>query len=54
MNSLPLIVFIGGPGGGKSTLIEELARVPAWRPLLIHQPDDREHFKAVKSFPAQI
>jgi hypothetical protein len=31
MNNHSVIVLTGGPGGGKSTLIEELSRDPVWR-----------------------
>jgi adenylate kinase len=30
MSKRPVIALTGGPGGGKTTLIEELARDPAW------------------------
>jgi len=31
MNPVPLIALTGGPGGGKTALIEELSRDPVWR-----------------------
>jgi hypothetical protein len=39
MNPRPLIVLTGGPGGGKSTLIEELLHEPAWRERLSVLPE---------------
>lgn len=35
----PVIVLTGGPGGGKSTLIEDLRRDPEWRERLVFLPE---------------
>jgi tRNA uridine 5-carbamoylmethylation protein Kti12 len=34
-----LIALTGGPGGGKTTLIEELAQDPAWRETFVALPE---------------
>jgi hypothetical protein len=39
MNASPAIVLTGGPGGGKSTLIDELQRDPAWSGRFVALPE---------------
>ena len=39
MSERTLIVLTGGPGGGKTTLIEELSRDPAWAGRLLALPE---------------
>ena len=39
MSRRPVIVLTGGPGGGKSTLIEELRRDPAWVARFVALPE---------------
>jgi hypothetical protein len=39
MKKRPVIVLTGGPGGGKSTLIEDLKRDPAWTGRFVALPE---------------
>lgn len=39
MSWRPVIVLTGGPGGGKTTLLQELRRDPAWSGQLIALPE---------------
>lgn len=39
MHRHPVVVLTGGPGGGKTTLIEELARDPAWAGHFVALPE---------------
>jgi hypothetical protein len=39
VNDHPVIVLTGGPGGGKSTFIEELLQEPSWRERLSVLPE---------------
>lgn len=39
MKKRPVVVLTGGPGGGKSTLIEDLRADPAWSGLFVALPE---------------
>ncbi len=40
MKGSTFIALTGGPGGGKTTLIEELLRDPAWSNCIAALPED--------------
>jgi predicted ATPase len=47
MNKRPVIVLTGGPGGGKSSLIEDLRRDPAWAQRFVALPETVHYAKFV-------
>ncbi len=47
MNPRPVIVLTGGPGGGKSSLIEDLRRDPAWAQRFVALPETVHYAKFV-------
>jgi hypothetical protein len=53
MPSQPLVVLTGGPGGGKSTLIEELKKDPAWSGRLLTLPQAVQAMHAVNLSPRE-
>ena len=53
MKKRPVIVLTGGPGGGKSTLIEDLRRDPAWRGRFVALPETIHSARFVYISPAQ-
>lgn len=52
MSSTALIVLTGGPGGGKSTLIDELQRDPAWTGRFVALPEAISLMRHVGISPA--
>jgi hypothetical protein len=49
----PVIVLTGGPGGGKSTLIEDLRRDPAWAGRFVALPEAVHYARFVNVSPQE-
>lgn len=47
MKKRPVVVLTGGPGGGKTTLIEELARDPPWAGRFAALPEAIHHMRFI-------
>ena len=53
ITSRPFIVFTGGPGGGKSSLIEELRADPAWNGRFVALPETVEVARFLNVSPGE-
>lgn len=53
MKRRPVIVLTGGPGGGKSTLIEDLRRDPTWAGRFVVLPEAVQYARFVHISPRE-
>jgi predicted ATPase len=53
MNRHPVIVLTGGPGGGKSSLIEDLRQDPAWAGRFVALPEAAQYARFVNISPQE-
>jgi hypothetical protein len=53
VNKRPVIVLTGGPGGGKSTLIEDLRRDPTWAGRFVVLPEAVQYARFVHISPRE-
>ncbi|MFQ5520304.1 MAG: ATP-binding protein [Candidatus Methylomirabilia bacterium] len=53
MRRRPVIVLTGGPGGGKSTLLEELQRDPAWAGQFVALPETVHYARFLSISPGE-
>lgn len=53
MSSRPVIVLTGGPGGGKTTLIDYLSRDPEWTASFVSLPEAALYARHLNIAPAE-